>query len=466
MSSWKPPEGIEAPAFAPVAGRKTLKLPLKTPNKTPLIGKAILEFDHFARDVGGALWVYRNGCYRPDGQRAVLQRLRELTLDGDAEVFSRNRANEVAAWIEADAPTLWEQPPLDVVNVPNGLLEVESGELKPHGPDHLSPVQIPIAYDPLAGCPAWDRFVAEVFPDDSGALAWELLGWLMVPDMSRKKAVLLLGDGDNGKSVWIDVVTAFLGGVENVSNSTLHELEANRFHAAKLVGKLANCCADLPSAHLAGTSTFLRLVGGDMLPAERKFGQPFDFRPFARLLFSANLPPRSRDSTEAFFKRWLVVPFTVVFGAGGRHARNREELVAELLAAGELSGALNRALAGLRTLRARGGFEESSSMREAAAEFRQTTDPLVVWLDRELVRGPGLWVPKGALSSAYSRESERHGRPILSEKAFSVELRKHIPGLQETQRMVSGQRKWVWLGIRLRSTDYDDTDAIMADKGR
>lgn len=456
MSAWKPPQGIEPPAFAPLPGRKSLKLPPKIKNKSPLIGKAVLELDRFARDVGSGLWVYRDGCYRPHGDRAVLRRLRELTLEGDAEIFSRHRAKEVAAWIEADAPTLWEQPPLDVVNVRNGLLEIASGELRPHSPDHLSPVQIPIVYDSAACCPAWDQFVDDVFPEDSLALAWEMLGWLMVPDVTRKKAVLLLGDGDNGKSIWIEVGTAFLGGAENVSNSTLHELEANRFHAAKLVGKLANCCADLPSAHLAGTSTFLRLVGGDMLPAERKFGQPFDFRPFARLLFSANLPPRSKDSTEAFFKRWLVVPFTAVFGAGGHPARDRAEIVSELLTVRELSGALNRAVAGLQALRARGGFEVSASMTEAAAEFRKTTDPLVIWLDRELVRGPGLWVRKDALSDAYRRECEKAGRNILSDKAFGTELRKHIPGLQDKQKTVGAKRKWAWLGIGLRSaSDYD-----------
>jgi putative DNA primase/helicase len=323
-------------------------------------------------------------------------------------------------------------------------------------------VQIPIVHDPAALCPAWDRFIEDVFPNDCGALAWEVLGWLMVPDMGLKKAVLLLGEGDNGKSLWLEVVTAFLGGSENVSSSTLHELEAYRFHAAKLVGRLANICADLPSAHLQGTSMFLRITGGDVIPAERKFAQPFDFRPFCRLVFSANRPPRSNDSTDAFFRRWLVVPFTATFGAGGRPARDREELVAELLDASELSGALNRAVAGLRALRARGSFQVSSAMADAAAEFRQTTDPLAVWLEQELVRGPGLYVVGRDLAAAYARECTSHDRDILSEETFGRELRKHIPGLKGGQKTIGGERKRVWLGIALRSRRYSDHDVEAA----
>ena len=64
---------------------------------------------------------------------------------------------------------------------------------------------------------------------------------------------------------------------------------------------------------------------------------------------------------------------------------------------------------------------------EAAAEFRKVTDPLMIWLDRELVRGPGLWVRKDALAAAYRRECQKADRIILSDKAFSIALQKHIP---------------------------------------
>lgn len=76
-----------------------------------------------------------------------------------------------------------------------------------------------------------------------------------------------------------------------------------------MVGKLANICPDLPSKHLEETSIFKQITGGDTVSAEYKFKDSFDYVPFARLVFSANEPPRSDDAGYAFTQRWVVVPF-------------------------------------------------------------------------------------------------------------------------------------------------------------
>ena len=98
---------------------------------------------------------------------------------------------------------------------------------------------------------------------------------------------------------------------------------------ARLVGKLANICPDLPSTDLTGTSVFKSITGGDSLLAERKFEESFEFVPYARLVFSANLPPKSQDASPAFFRRWLVVPFEKTFQAGAHGTIPRAELDAD-----------------------------------------------------------------------------------------------------------------------------------------
>ncbi len=210
-----------------------------------------------------------------------------------------NVAKEVSEYILADVPSLWDRPPTDIVNVQNGLLEVRTGKLWPHSPDHLSPIQLPVRFDRNAKCPAWRRFVPEVFPRDARPLAWEILGDLIVPDRSRQKARLLIGEGGTGKSTFLTAAIAFLG-KDNVSTVDLHKLEGNRFATAQLVGKLANISADLPTKHLQDTAIFKAVTGRDRIEAERKFKPAFSFFPYVRLLFSTNHVPRSKDTSEAF----------------------------------------------------------------------------------------------------------------------------------------------------------------------
>ena len=343
---------------------------------------------------------------------------------------------------------LWEKPHPYAVNVRNGLVIVQTRQLCPHTPDFLSPVQLPVVYDPSATCPAWDSFVLQVFPQDAWDFAWEIIGWLMVPDTSIQKAILLLGSGGNGKSTWLTAVRAFLG-KENTASVSLHKLEQDRFAVTRLVGKLANVCADLPSGHLVSSSTFKAITGGDSLSAEYKFKDAFDFTPWARLLFSANELPVSGDASEAFFDRWVVVPFEKTFRGTNQEAP-RHILDAQLSNPRELSGVLNRALVGLQHVSSNHGFSEPQSVRAARDEFRTITDPLAVWLDRFTFDGADALVVKEILHSSYNDYARSDHRTPMTATAFGRALRKLRPHISEAQRTIDGKVKWVWLGIGLR----------------
>jgi putative DNA primase/helicase len=349
-----------------------------------------------------------------------------------------------------DAPTLWERPPLNLLNLQNGLLEVETRRLLKHSPGHLSCIQLPIAYDPIAQCPEWENLVELVFPKDAQELAFQITAWLMQPDVSQQKAVLLLGEGNNGKSTYLAAVTAFLGR-HNTSALSLHKLESDRFATARLIGKLANICPDLPSTHLAGTSTFKALTGGDTMLGEYKYRDSFEFEPFVRLVFSANDPPRSGDASHAFFRRWLVVPFTHTFDGGD--AIPRPVVDARLASPRELSGVLNKALQALRQLQEQGGLIESESMATAGGEFRKATDPVAVWLDSSTIEGSDVFVGKKALLIAYNGAAEAAGRPQMTATAFGLALRRLRPNLEDGQRTVAGRLEWVWLGLGLRPSE-------------
>ncbi|MCE5216056.1 phage/plasmid primase, P4 family [bacterium] len=412
------------------------------------LASAVLKADSFAVDEGNALYYFDHGRYRSKGERRIASRVKRLlTTWGQSDKWSSRKQCEVAEYIRVDAPRLWSVPPLNVLNCGNGLLDLATGEFREHDPSFLSLVQLPVQYDPDATCPAWERFVEQTFPDDALGLPWEIAAWLMTPDTSNEKALLLLGEGANGKSTYLAGLMAFLGN-ENCTNLSLQKLETDRFAAARLAGKLANICPDLPSAHLAGTSVFKAITGGDRIDAERKYAEGFSFDCYARLVFSANHPPQSADASPAFFRRWLCVPFARTFE--GSAARNRGELDAELGAAKELSGVLNLALAALPRVRSK-GLTEATSMREAMGDFRTVTDPLVVWLEREVVRGSRLLTPKRQLHSAYNEACQKAGRPVTTEKSFGSALRRFMPGVEEGQRTVGDRLQWCWVGIGLRS---------------
>ena len=76
--------------------------------------------------------------------------------------------NEALDYV-AVATRLEEEPPPDCqyINVRNGRLQWAMGTLEPHTSTVFTTVQLPIEYDPVATCPAFDHYLHTTFePDD------------------------------------------------------------------------------------------------------------------------------------------------------------------------------------------------------------------------------------------------------------------------------------------------------------
>ncbi len=369
----------------------------------------IVAKEHFARNGSGVLYVYRGGVYRPDGELLIRQRVKHLLLDYDcSEMWSKRLASEIIEFIALDVPELPERPSTELINVENGFLNVKTRQLFPHSPDLLSTIRIPVTFDPQAGCSEIEKFISEVLSEDAIPLAWEILGDLLTPDRSVQKAICLLGEGGNGKSVFLDLATRFVG-AENVCHLSLQRLEADRFSAARLYGKLANICPDLPGERLASSAMFKAITGCDRITAEVKYRDSFEFAPFARLLFSANRLPGSNDASQAFFDRWLIVPFQERFRQTRREIPRRI-LEWRLGSPSELSGALNKALDGLERVRKCFRFTEPGGSRAELRRYQATNDALAAWLDEHTVASPEEIVSQSDLHRAYASHCRQSSR--------------------------------------------------------
>lgn len=401
-----------------------------------------------ARGAGGHLFQYKNGVYVPNAEEEVTQEVKAL-LKRCKRLYewSSHRTDEVVKYLTVDAPQLWERPPLDAINLTNGILRLPQRKRVPHTKDFLTHIQLPVEYNRGAKCPGWERFFREVLPPDCGEFIWQLLAWLMLPHTHIQKAILLFGEGGNGKGTAISAIRAFLGRA-NVSALSLHSLASIRFATARLVGKLANMCADLPTGRLADTSMFKQLTGFDEITVEEKNKTSYEVSPYARLIFSANKLPTSADDSHGYHQRWIIVPFEREFRDTDKEIAG-PKLQAMLARPSELSGALNEALDRLESVQ-RHGITITPSMQKHMAEFRAGNNPLAQWLDENTESHPLLEVETDRLYSAYKAHCEeaRILPPLNAE--FGRLLRRLRPEVRTAQRGSGTNRKHVYIGIKIR----------------
>ncbi|MGB6532365.1 MAG: phage/plasmid primase, P4 family, partial [Candidatus Nitrosopolaris sp.] len=335
-----------------------------------------------------------------------------------------------------------------ILNTENCALDLRTFETWPHSPDYLSLVKIPAKYDPEAKCPLILKFFNQVLHPDDIPVVIQMIGYCLYKSWIYQKSFMLSGrTGSNGKGVLLNIIEALVG-ESNCSHRSLQDLDTNRFAVADLYGKYVNTYADLKSTRLSETGNFKVLTAGDSVTGEHKFGQPFKFRNFAKLIFSANLIPESDDKTDAFYRRWIIIRFDKRFGNGYEDP----ELAKKLTTPEELSGLLNLALTGLKELRTEGGSHNKTT-DQIRREYEENTSDVNAVLIQECIvdtQNPDYYTLTTDLYPAYVNFCE--GRCVMPSDngKFGRELSCH--GIRSSQFREHGDRDYYYGGVILRAS--------------
>ncbi|HJT47614.1 MAG TPA: phage/plasmid primase, P4 family [Nitrososphaeraceae archaeon] len=332
-----------------------------------------------------------------------------------------------------------------IINLQNGLLNTDTLELKDHSPDQLSLVQLPIKYDPKARCPAIAKFLGQVLYWEDVFTALEIIGYCLYKTAEYEKAVMLAGSGSNGKSVFLKLIEALVGS-ENTSHIALQDLDRDRFAAAGLYCKMVNTFADLKQVKLTSSGNFKMLVSGDSIRAQNKFKDPFSFRNYAKLIFSANKIPESEDQTYAYYRRWLILEFEKVFDEADRDTK----LIDKLTVPEELSGLLNLALIALRKLRNDNGFKDIS-VEKIRKKYEEKSNTVKAFLDSNCIidiSDPLCDVLTTDMYAAYCKFCKDNNERSVDISVFGKQLAQF--GIERKQIKRQGDKSYYYIGAKLR----------------
>ncbi len=267
-----------------------------------------------------------------------------------------------------------------LINLQNGTFAINSQghELKEFDRNDFLTYQLPFAYDKDAKAPLFDKYLNRVQPDlERQHLLAEYLGYIFTRNMKLEKTLLLTGSGGNGKGVFFEIVNAMLGG-KNVTHCSLEDLTGSRgeYYRADIANSLVNYCSDI-SARLE-TAIFKQLVSGEPVTARYPYGKAFTLTRYAKLLFNTNELPRDVEQTNAYFRRFLIVPFDVTITQGEKDPNLHRKIIAD-----ELPGVFNWMLKGLERLRKQGDFSRCEASEQALERYKIDSDSVRLFLEDE-----------------------------------------------------------------------------------
>ena len=395
----------------------------------------------FYLNVGNQLCHYYQGVYRPNSRK-----LEFLCQNKLGDLISTNYINETIHYLYRGTSSVPVGANLEAINLQNGIYDLSKRELVCHSPDYLTTVQLPFEYDSAAECDLIENFIHQVVPNDCIELIYQIFAYCLIPNNSYQKSFIFLGQGANGKSTLLDLMLAFLGH-QNASKVSLQDLGGNRFRAAELYGRLANIYTDLDNTDLKSTSLFKMITTGDPIMAERKFKDPFEFVPTCKLIFACNQLPKSLDTSSAFYRRLLIIPFPNKF-EGNQADRN---LLSKLTQPNQLSGLFNKTLKGLEQLRRNGGFEETVSTDLALNQYQRRADSCLWFLQTHCQPIPEEHTAKEDLYQGYQDFCHELDLSLESRQKLNQVVTDYLgPSIQQIRKNVNGKNVRCWQGLRLQ----------------
>jgi putative DNA primase/helicase len=416
----------------------------------------------------GSYWFWRGGAHREceSGEvraelvRRLDRRFSKLGTSSVASVLEIVKAHamlphhvEPPTWLESDS--MFGKPD-EILATRSKLLHLPSfatGQVvtRDATPRFFTTAALDFDFD--LGAPRPDLFLSflgELWPDDPDVIATlqEWLGYLLTPDTSQQKILLVVGPKRAGKGV-IGRLIRELVGRANVTGPTLASL-AGQFGLWPLVGKSVALIADARLGSRTDQSTvverLLSISGEDALTCDRKFQEPVTGKLPTRITIFSNELPRLLDASGALSSRFIVLRLNESF-----YGREDTSLTTRLLS--ELPGILLWAIAGWQRLQERGHFVQPNSGVELLEDLHDLVSPVGQFVRERCEVGLHYRASAADLFEEWKSWCEAAGRKGAGTiQNFGRELSAAVPRMRRVKTQVGTDRHWVYDGIGLKQS--------------
>lgn len=383
------------------------------------------------------LHIYQDGIYEDK------ERLIKRAMVKEIKSIKRREQSEVLEYLRSSAPLKEREHP-DLIAVKNGVYNIKTDEFINYSPKHVFTSKINADYNPDAYSEVVNDTLITIANEDVQVmnLFTEIIGYLLYRRNFLGKSFLLVGPGGNGKSTFINMLSAFVG-QENVSSVPLQDL-SERFSKASLYQKFLNAGDDIPLKSVKDASDFKKFTTGERNNAEFKGENSFEFRNYAKLIFSANDLPRWLENSDGIFDRLVIVPLT----ARLRGTKKQDVFLEEKITTEEArSYLLNIGIKALKQLINKRYMSVPDTAESIMTEFKKDNDPLLNFIEfmneegqRGIVERKTFEVFEDYLAWC---ESEGH-RFNLTQRKFTTTIKKYG---YDTERITGGEYKGKYIFV-------------------
>lgn len=430
------------------------KVVLGRPNYEDLLKWFEQEHPYVTNAVGGQIYTFEKTHYNsfsPNEVKAFAEKwFQHCNQNKAGEFYQKVVRNNLVK------PEWFPNTSENQMNFLNGVLDIKTMKFtEGHPRDKGFMYVLPYNYDATEDAPRFSRYLEEVTKGDKELqkTLLEFGGYCLSNDEYwEHKALLLVGSGRNGKSVFLEVMASIAeNAFSTVSMRNLQDVQ----HVATLEGKLFNLSEESSSNSFRETDMFKALTTGGQITVKTVYEKPYQIRNRAKLIFSCNELPSSADKSFGFYSRFAIVPFDAVFTR-----ENRDPLLIQKLKA-ERAGILNMMLEAYREMKHRGYMTQSARGDLELEQYKTENDSVLQWIKEHVTVLPRTqtdekYTAVSELYNSYKNFCDIDGVRAMPRVPFSKRLGAILPdvGNRHSTQRVDNKPARVIMGVVLdRSKD-------------
>lgn len=276
------------------------------------LAKQFLQINpiYFDRNKIWWVWDQENFKWKIVDEIDILNILNELCK---TNTINSKEKNEILEALKQEARLL---EPKEIkeswVQFNNRIYDLETKENFNASPEYFVTNPIKWKLGESEETPEIDKLFVSWVSEENKQILYEIIAFSIVPSYFVHRLFCLIGSGANGKSTYLNLIGKFVG-EENITSSSLYLLLQQRFEGSKLLKKLICFMGETNFNLITNTDYLKKLTGKDLIRAEFKGKNCFDFRNYAKLIMATNSLPPTADKTEGFYRRWKIIDFPYKF---------------------------------------------------------------------------------------------------------------------------------------------------------
>ncbi|HDR4948971.1 TPA: DNA primase [Bacillus cereus] len=311
----------------------------------------------------------------------------------------------------------------DLFNVQNGYLDLQTGQLHEHDKTKFFTKVSSVEYTDKMDCPLWMDFLHQIFDGDQQLIEYiqRAIGYSLSGSTEEQVMFILHGNGRNGKSVFLDVITEIFGNyATNIQPQTImvkQQSSGANSDIARLDGARLVTTTEPNEGVRLDEGLVKQLTGGDQVTARFLYENEFDFMPQFKLWMATNHKPIIRGTDDGIWRRLAIIPFTVQIPKAQVDKRLKHKLRREVRAI------LHWAVEGYIKWR-KDGLQEPQVIQDQREEYRTEMDPIEAFIEECCEREVQGKVQAKTLYQIYRDWASENGQYMMSNTKFGREMGK------------------------------------------